>query len=211
MLKTTRMTRVMIAGTKDIMEPTLSELHKLNVLHITDYLEENADFKIGKPFKSASRHSEHLLSLRTIASQLGIAGSEPARKQSAKELPLEIDEKITKLQKDVAARFDELRSIESRIKEKEDLISAVKPFLGLPLSLDSYHGYDTVKVFTGYIGIDLEPKISGITKNFELFIGDFEKRPIFALFIPLAFAEEVQKIFQEERTYVEGKSTGHPG
>lgn len=205
MLKPTRMTRVMIAGTKDIMEPTLSELHKLNVLHITDHLEENADFKIGKPFKSASRHSEHLISLRTIASQLGVAGKESPRKHSSKELPLEIDEKITKLQKDVAAKFDELRSIESKIKEKEDLISAVRPFLGLPLSLDSYHGYDTVKVFTGYIGIDLEPKISGITKNFELFTGDFEKRPIFALFIPRAFAEEVQKIFQEERTYVEIK------
>lgn len=205
MLKPTRMTRVMIAGTKDIMEPTLSELHKLNVLHITDHLEENADFKIGKPFKSASRHSEHLISLRTIASQLGVAGKDSARKHSSKELPLEIDEKITKLQKDVAAKFDELRSIESKIKEKEDLISAVRPFLGLPLSLDSYHGYDTVKVFTGYIGIDLEPKISGITKNFELFTGDFEKRPIFALFIPRAFTEEVQKIFQEERTYVEIK------
>lgn len=205
MLKPTRMTRVMIAGTKDIMEPTLSELHKLNVLHITDHLEENADFKIGKPFKSASIHSEHLISLRTIASQLGVAGKDSARKHSSKELPLEIDEKITKLQKDVAAKFDELRSIESKIKEKEDLISAVRPFLGLPLSLDSYHGYDTVKVFTGYIGIDLEPKISGITKNFELFTGDFEKRPIFALFIPRAFTEEVQKIFQEERTYVEIK------
>ncbi|MBU4222518.1 MAG: V-type ATP synthase subunit I, partial [Euryarchaeota archaeon] len=205
MLKPTRMTRVMIAGTKDIMEPTLSELHKLNVLHITDHLEENADFKIGKPFKSASLHSEHLISLRTIASQLGVAGKDSPRKQSAKGLPLEIDEKITKLQKEVASKFDELRSIESRIKEKEDLISAVRPFLGLPLSLDSYHGYDTVKVFTGYIGIDLEPKISGITKNFELFTGDFEKRPIFALFIPRAFAEEVQKLFQEERTYVEIK------
>lgn len=205
MLKPTRMTRVMIAGTKDIMEPTLSELHKLNVFHITDYLEENADFKMGKPFKSASRDSEHLLSLRTIASQLGVVGKESSRKHSAKELPLKIDENITKLQKDVAVRFDELRSIEFKIKEKEDLISSVRPFLGLPLSLDSYHGYDTVKVFTGYIGIYLEPKISGITKNFELFTGDFEKRPIFALFIPRAFAEEVQKIFQEERTYVEIK------
>lgn len=205
MLKPTRMTRVMIAGTKDIMEPTLSELHKLNVLHITDYLEENADFKIGKPFKSASRLSEHLLSLRTIASQLGVAGKESPRKHSSKELPLEIDEKITKLQKDVSTKFDELRSIEFKIKEKEDLISAVRPFLGLPLSLDSYHGYETIKVYTGFIGIDLEQKISDVTKNFELYTGEFEKRQIFALFIPGAFEDEVQKILQDERTYVEIK------
>src|SRR3989304_6231723 len=205
MLKPKRMTRVMIAGTKDIMEPTLSELHRLNILHITDYLEENEDFKIGKPLKNASRHSEHLLSLRTIANQLGVAGKESPRRQSAKELPSEIDEKITKLQRDVATKFNELRSIEFKIKEKQDLISAVRPFLGLPLSLDSYHGYETIKVYTGFIGIDLEQKISDVTKNFELYTGEFEKRQIFALFIPRAFEEDVQKILQDERTYVEIK------
>ncbi len=204
MLKPTKMTRVVIAGTKDIMETTISTLHRLNVLHITDYKEENEDFKIGRPLKPASKLSEHLLSLRAISSQLAVA-EQAVVKKSSKELASQFDEKLIALQKEVSSRFDELRIIEFQMKEKEDLISAIKPFFGLPLSLDAYHGYETIKVYTGFIGSDIEPRLSRITKNFELFTGEYEKQKIFALFIPKAFVEEVQKLLQEDRTYVELK------
>jgi V/A-type H+-transporting ATPase subunit I len=205
MLKPTKMTRVVIAGTKDLMEPAISTLHRLNVLHITDYSEETESFKIGKPLKPASRLSEYLLTLRAISSQLGVREKEPGLKQSSRELPSQIDEKITKLQKEVSSRSDELRSIEFKIKEKEDLIAAIKPFFGLPLSLETYYGYETLKVYTGFIDTDIEPKLSRITSNYELFTGDYEKRKIFALFVPAAFTDEVQKLLQEERSYVELK------
>ncbi len=205
MLKPTKMTRVIIAGTKSLMEPTIATFHRLNVLHITDYLEEGADFKIGKPLKPASKLSEYLLSLRAISNQLGLREKESLLKQSSKELPSQIDEKITKLQKEVSSRFDELRNLEFKIKEKEDLASAVKPFFGLPLPLEAYMGYETVKVYTGYIDADLELGLSKITKNYELFTGEYEKRKIFALFIPTAFEAEAQKLLQDERSYVELK------
>lgn len=205
MLKPTLMTKVVIAGTKDALEPTISVLHTLNVLHITDYIDEGADFKIGRPLKSASKHSEHLLSLRTIANQLGVAEKEQSSKQSAQQLPSQIDEKIVNIHKEVSTRTDELRNLEFKVKEKKDLLSAVKPFAGLPLSLELYHGYDTVKVYTGFITNDIEKKVSGITGNYEMFIGMHEKRKIFALFIPKVFEEQVQKLFQEEHSYVELK------
>ncbi|MCG2727914.1 MAG: V-type ATP synthase subunit I, partial [Candidatus Methanoperedenaceae archaeon] len=213
MLKPTKMTRVIIAGTKDLMEPAISTLHRLNVLHITDYSEETESFKIGKPLKPASRLSEHLLTLRAISNQIGVREKEPGLKQSSGELPSQIDEKIIMLQKEVSLRSDELRSLEFKIKEKEDLIFAVKPFFGLPLSLEAYRGYETVKVYTGFIDADMEPKLSRITNNYELFSGEYEKRKIFALFIPAAFEAEVQKLLQEERSYVELKAppvTGNP-
>ena len=205
MLKPTKMTRVIIAGTKNLMEPTIATFHRLNVLHITDYSEEGVDFKIGKPLKPASKLSEHLLTLRAISNQLGVKGKESPLKQSSKELPSQLDEKITKLQKEVSSRFDELRNIEFKIKEKEDLASAVKPFFGLPLPLEAYMGYETVKVYTGYIDADIEPGLSGITKNYELFTGEYEKRKILALFIPTAYEAPVQKLLQDERSYVELK------
>ncbi len=204
MLKPTKMTRIVVAGTKDVMEPTISVFHGMNVLHITDYREESEDFRIGKPLKPASKLSEHLLSLRATANQLGIA-EKPIAKKSSKELPSQIDEKLEALQKEVSSRFDELRNIESRIKEKEDLISAVKPFFGLPLSLDSYYGYENIKVYTGIIENNIEPKISRITGNYELFTGEYDRRKIFALFIPKTFEGEIQKLLQEERFYVEIK------
>ncbi|MDD5615967.1 MAG: V-type ATP synthase subunit I [Candidatus Methanoperedens sp.] len=205
MLKPTVMTKVVIAGTKDALEPTISVLHKLNVLHITDYIEESADFKIGRPLKSASKHSEHLLSLRTIANQLRVAEKDPTSKQSAQQLPSQIDEKIVNIHKEVSVRTDELRNLEFKIKEKKDLLSAVKPFTGLPLSLELYHGYETVKVYTGFIANDIENKVSGITGNYELFTGEHDKRKVFALFVPKVFEEQVQKLFQEEHSYVELK------
>ncbi len=205
MLKPTKMTRVMIAGTKDLMEPTISTLHHLNVLHITDYSEETENFKIGRPLKTASKLSEYLLSLRSISNQLGIGEKEPAIKISSKELSPHIDEKIIELQRDVSSRFDELRGIEFKIKEKEDLASSIKPFFGLPLPFDVYSGYETVKVYAGYIDTNIESKLSKITNNYELFTGEYEKRKIFALFIPLTFADEVQKLLQEEHSYIELK------
>lgn len=205
MLKPTRMTKVVIAGTKDQMEPAISVFHRLNVLHITDFSNETEDFKIGRPLKTASKFSEYLLSLRAISNQLGLEESESGKITRSIELSSDIDEKITKLQKEVSSRFDELRNIEFKLKEKEDLLSSVKPFFGLPLSLDSYTGYESIKVFTGYIDIDLESKIIKIHSNFELFMGEHEKRNVFALFIPKEFEREVQELLQEERTYVELK------
>ena len=205
MLKPTKMTKVVIAGTKDQIEPTISILHKLDVLHITDFSKETEDFKIGRPSKTASKFSEYLLSLRAISNQLGLQESETGKIIKTVELSSNIDEKITKLQKEVSSRFDELRNIEFKLKEKEDLLLSVKPFFGLPLSLDSYTGYETVKVYAGYIDIDIESRLRKITDNFELFTGEYEKRKIFALFIPKVFEGEVQKLLQEERSYVELK------
>jgi len=206
MLEPTKMTRVVIAGTKDLMEPVISTFHNLNMLHITDYSEESETFKIGKPLKPASKMSEYLLSLRAITNQLGIKGIESQPTSKSRELQSRMDEKISTLQKEVSSRFDEMRNIEFRIKEKEDIVSSIKPFFGLPLSLESYSGYGSIKVYTGFIDTDLELQLSKITNNYELFIGEHEKRKIFALFIPIAFSDEVQKLLQDERSYSELKA-----
>lgn len=205
MLKPTKMTRVVIAGTKDLMEPVISTFHNLNILHITDFIEENETFKIGRPLKPASKMSEYLLSLRAITNQLGVIGKESQLTSKSRELQSKMDEKITTLQKDVSSRFDDMRNLEFKIKEKEDIIASIKPFFGLPLSLESYSGYESVKVYTGFIDTDLELQLSKITNNYELFMGEHEKRKIFALFCPIAFADEVQKLLQDERSYSELK------
>jgi V/A-type H+-transporting ATPase subunit I len=64
------MDKVLIVGTKDVMEATINTLHDLDLLHIEDYTEEGAYFHIGKPLKSATSLSEKLLKLRSIRSHL---------------------------------------------------------------------------------------------------------------------------------------------
>ena len=71
MLEPQKMDRVLIVGTKDVMETTINKLHELNLLHVEDYVEEEAYFHMGKPLKAATPLSEKLLKLRSIKSYLG--------------------------------------------------------------------------------------------------------------------------------------------
>ncbi len=71
MLEPQKMDRVLIVGTKDVMEPAINALHDLNLVHLEDYVEEEDYFKIGKPLNVVTSLSEKLLKLRSIKSYLG--------------------------------------------------------------------------------------------------------------------------------------------
>ena len=71
MLEPQKMDRVLVVGTRDVMESTINKLHELNLLHLEDYVEEEGYFHIGKPLKAATPLSEKLLKLRSIKSYLG--------------------------------------------------------------------------------------------------------------------------------------------
>ena len=71
MLEPQKMDRVLIVGTKDVMEPAINALHELNLVHLEDYVEEEGYFKIGKPLNVVTSLSEKLLKLRSIKSYLG--------------------------------------------------------------------------------------------------------------------------------------------
>ena len=86
MLEPQRMDRVLIVGTKDVMEPTINTLHDLNLLHIEDYIEEEEYFHIGKPLTKATSLSEKLLKLRSIKSYLGTKET-PSRAAKPGECP----------------------------------------------------------------------------------------------------------------------------
>ena len=81
MLEPQKMDRVLIVGTKDVMETTINTLHKLDVLHVEDYVEDGGYFHIGKPLKSATSLSEKLLKLRSMRSYLGSNGVPQAAHQ----------------------------------------------------------------------------------------------------------------------------------
>ena len=80
------MTKVIVAGSKDYMGLAIDALHKHNVMHITDFVKEDDDFRIGKPYASASKLSERAISLRSIASYLSITGKEDTPSSTRKAL-----------------------------------------------------------------------------------------------------------------------------
>ena len=97
MLEPQRMDRVLIVGTKDVMEATVNALHQMDILHVEDFTEEESYFHLGKPMKSATSLSEKLLKLRSIRSYLGTK-EQPLPKEKTERVVKDIEENLSVLE-----------------------------------------------------------------------------------------------------------------
>ena len=86
MLKPKKMMRAAILGSKEHLETAIEALHKLSAIHINDFTEERAEFKIGHPLKRAASASEKLLKIRSISNLLGICDVGISEKFESKRL-----------------------------------------------------------------------------------------------------------------------------
>ena len=60
MLKPVKMSRVVVAGSKDVISPVVEKLHELRLLHIVNYNGSQPQFEMGKPIGKASDLSSEL-------------------------------------------------------------------------------------------------------------------------------------------------------
>lgn len=214
MLKPEKMTRVVVVGTNDVLDTTIENLHKLNLLHIVDYDESESGFRIGRPKPVASKLSECLVTLRSISNQLGVTEKPVEKKYSSRELPSQIESRLSQLEDEVSKQYDLLRHIEAELKEKSDLEAAIKPLAAFPLSLEDYTGYETIRVFTGFIDSNIEDAVKSVTSDYELYTGTYEGKKVFALAVPKEKEAEINRILQNDPTYVEIRPPelkGEPG
>src|SRR6266487_499272 len=78
MFRPVPMTRALIVGPRDELEPTIERLYDLKLIHIVDHTEGEEGLEIGRPLPRASEASEILVKLRSLTSVLQIEESEPA-------------------------------------------------------------------------------------------------------------------------------------
>ena len=191
------MTKVIIAGSKDHMGVAIDALHKHNVVHITDFVDEDADFKIGKPYGSATKLSEQAVSLRSIASYLHITGKEDIQSRYPEgAITDEIDEKTERLNFDVTQVTHEISDIDSRIKDINDKKRLLDPLKSFDLPLDLYGGYHSLAVFVGTL--KGSPAISDITNDYELETVPYGRGHAIVLFVPREFEDDVLKRLQDQ-------------
>jgi V/A-type H+-transporting ATPase subunit I len=191
------MTKVVVAGSKDYMGLAIDSLYKHNAVHITDFVDEDEDFKIGKPYAQAVKLSERAVSLRSIASYLGITGKEEVRNRyPIGAITDEIDEKTERLNFEVTQVTDKISDIDSRIKDISDQKRLLDPLSSFDLSLDLYRGYRSLAVFVGTLKTVLS--ISDITNDFELETVPYGKGHAVALFVPKEFEDDVLKRLQDQ-------------
>lgn len=192
MLEPQRMDRVLIVGTKDVMDKTIDALHDLDVFHIEDFTEEGSYFHIGKPMKSATSLSEKLLKLRSIRSYLktkDLAYSKEKRAQVIKD----IEHNLAALERSLTDNTSEKSSLESEIKELSRKEEALKPYEALGLPLELLYGYENVAAFIGTMPKDAEPIVKDVTNDYELFSAPYGNAKIIALFVPKAVASKASE------------------
>ncbi|PXF58624.1 MAG: V-type ATP synthase subunit I [Candidatus Methanogaster sp.] len=194
MLKPKQMSKVLLTGHKDVLEPTIETLHDLHALHIEEYVGEDY-FHIGTPLSGADEGSKKLLKLRSIASFLGI--KKPYHKPiNARQLSSELEGKLETLGDVVSGKLGRKSQIEADLKDVQTEIHEIEAFSGIPVNLDLCRGYDTLHVFAGTVmkGADVRAGLAGITDEYQFITGN---NGIFILTVPVRYRAQVAELLAE--------------
>ncbi len=188
MLKPKQMSKVLLTGHKDVLEPTIETLHELHALHIEEYAEDDY-FHIGTPLTGAEDDSKKLLKLRSIASFLGIKKPYP-KPINAHQLSSELEEKLETLGGVVSGKLERKSQIEADLKDVQTEMHEVEAFSGIPVNFDLCGGYETLHVFAGTVGkgVDVLAGLKGITDEYQFVTGN---TGVFILAVPVKYRGQV--------------------
>ena len=191
------MTKVIIVGSKDYMNIAIDAMFKHNVIHITDFVDEDEDFKIGKPHESITKLSERAVSLRSLASYLSIKGKVDIPNKYPEGAIIDtIDAKTEQLDVEVTQVTDKISEIDSKIKDINDKKRLLEPLKNFDLPLELYTGYQSLAVFVGTL--KSSPIISDITDDYEFETAPYGRGRTISLFVPREFEDETLKRLQEQ-------------
>ena len=179
MLKPKQMSRLLIAASRDQMAPVIAELYRHNLFHIEEYVDAGAEgyegFKIGTPLSGASEKSTDLIKIRAITNTVAINADDVDAGPccSRDELQTRIEQELPSLEREVEELSVRRSKLDTRIKEIEQKITEITPFLDVPVDLNLYHGYKRFTTIAGYVSREVSLSIpcemhfaKGKEKNF---------------------------------------------
>ncbi len=191
MLKSERMSKLIITAPKSYIDKTIQELHELDAVHIVNHsaseqTTENLD--IGTPLDSASKISETLIAVRALISNLGIKNGVKL-KNGFKAIGLknfaQLAKAVKALQEEAKSKIERISQIESEAKSAESKKNFMLSLSKLELPLEAYSGYSSITVFAGHVtdsGI-LEKELSSEIDDFQLHSAKEGNRHVIALFV----------------------------
>ncbi len=197
MLLPESMSRIVIVGARSRMEEAIEALYRLERAHLIDYSSDDEGFSIGAPLPNGSKASERLLKIRAMLNELSI----PLRRVSAdtpvpsREVRRLIDGGgVEQLDEELFAVLDERNRAIQAIADLEGTISELRPMATLPLTLDLYRGYDSLRPFVGVARQSPVDALSSLEEK-ELFLAD--DGHFLALFVRKEDEEEAQKLLSK--------------
>jgi V/A-type H+-transporting ATPase subunit I len=197
MLRPVKMSRVVVAGSKDVISPVVEKLHELRLLHIVNYNGNQPQFEIGKPIGKAKEYSEDLIKLRSITRYLDLKNKAPDKTFPESQILSEMDNLLNNVGADVIATYERITAIEAEVKSKQDLIRSLTPLAVLPLPLESYHGYDSLATFVGTVAMPIDADVARVSPVNEIYTGSAKNATQVAVFVPADKASEVSAVLSE--------------
>ena len=197
MLRPVKMSRVVVAGSKDVISPVVEKLHELRLLHIVNYNGNQPEFELGKPIGKAKEYSEDLIKLRSATRYLDIKNKAPDKTYPESQVLSEMDNLLNNVGAEVTATFERITAIEAEVKSKQDQIKALTPLSVLPLPLDAYYGYDSLATFVGTAATPVDADVARVSPVNEVFTGTAKNATLVAIFVPADKAGEVSAVLSE--------------
>ncbi|MDD1674204.1 MAG: V-type ATP synthase subunit I, partial [Methanomicrobiales archaeon] len=155
------MSHLLIAASRDRMEPVIRELYAHHVFHIRTFVEgednESEGLHIGTPLPEGGASSGALVKVRSLESVFGLIAEDiqPTLRQTSVQIRDAIDRELPALGTEVEEQLARRVSLEGALKDHEQAIKELAPFSAAPIPLELYHGYENLKVFAGKIAKDV--------------------------------------------------------
>jgi V/A-type H+/Na+-transporting ATPase subunit I len=197
MLRPVKMSRVVVAGSKDVISPVVEKLHELRLLHIVNYNGSQNGFELGKPIGKAKEYSENLIKLRSVTRYLDIKSKAPEKTYPESQVLSEMDNLLNNVGADVISTFERISAIEAEVKSKQDQIRVLRPLAVLPLPLEAYYGYDSLATFVGTAATAVDADVTKASPVNEIFTGSAKNATVVAVFVPIEKAGEVSSALAE--------------
>jgi V/A-type H+-transporting ATPase subunit I len=198
MLTPKQMSRLLIAASRDQMGSVVAELYRHHLFHIEDYVEGGAEgyegFKIGSPLSGASEVSTDLLKIRAIENAVSIHGDDmdSAQACSRSELRSRIEQELPVLEQEVEELTGRRSKLDTQVKEFEQKVAEVTPFVSIPVDLDLYRGYAGFTVYAGYV----TREVTLLVPN-EMYSSKGKDKSFIVLVVPTGQRTEVERALQE--------------
>src|SRR5271157_3050168 len=198
MLKPKQMSRLLIAASRDQMGPVVAELYRHHLFHIEEYVEGGAEgyegFKIGTPLPGASEASVDLLKIRAIENAVSIHGDDmdSAKASSRSELKSRIERELPVLEREVEELTVRRSNLDTKVKEFEQKIAEITPFVNIPADLDLYRGYRGFTVYAGYVVREVTVPVPN-----EMYFSKGKEKSFVVIVAPAGQRSEVERALQE--------------
>ncbi|HUH79123.1 MAG TPA: V-type ATP synthase subunit I [Methanoregula sp.] len=197
MLAPERMSKLLIAASRDQLSTVIAELYRYHLFHIEEYIDQGAEeyegFRIGTPLSGASEASVDLVKIRAIENAVAVnsADVEPASMTSKSAVREKIERDLPGLEREVENLTGKRSKIETRVKELEQKISEITPFLTVPFDMELLRGYKRFSVLAGSVAGEVSLSVPN-----EMYLAKGKDRNFIVVVVPAGHRGEVEKALQ---------------